>query len=160
MSVRLMLAYNFHQKVRSLFSEYTDMLIAGDSSFEKYLRQQNYDDELEHLEKKYGLPEGRLYLAYSDGELAGCIGMKKIDTENCEMKRLYVKPQFRGKKIGEILIRQIIDDARDIGYRHMLLDTLPFCESAIYIYKKYGFYEIECYNDSPLETSIYMKMDL
>lgn len=160
MSVRLMLAYNFHQKVRSLFSEYTDMLIAGDSSFEKYLTQQNYDDELEHLEKKYGLPEGRLYLAYSDGELAGCIGMKKIDTENCEMKRLYVKPQFRGKKIGEILIRQIIDDARDIGYRYMLLDTLPFCESAIYIYKKYGFYEIECYNDSPLETSIYMKMDL
>ncbi len=160
MSVRLMLAYNFHQKVRSLFSEYTDMLMEGESSFGQYLAIQNYDDELEHLEKKYGLPEGRLYLAYSDGELAGCIGLKKVDAVNCEMKRLYVKPQFRGKKIGEILIRQVIDDARDIGYEHMLLDTLPFLESAIYMYKKYGFYEIESYNDSPMETSIYMKMDL
>lgn len=160
MAVRLMLAYNFHQKVRSLFSEYTDMLVKGDASFGQYLELQNYDDELEHLEKKYGLPEGRLYLAYCDGELAGCIGLKKIDKVNCEMKRLYVKPKFRGRKIGNILIRQIIDDAREIGYQYMFLDTLPFLEDAIYLYKKYGFYETESYNDSPMETSIYMKLDL
>lgn len=160
MAVRLMLAYNFQQKVRSLFSEYTDMLMEGDSSFRQYLSVQNYDDELEHLEKKYGLPEGRLYLAYSDGELAGCIGLRKVDAANCEMKRLYVKPQFRGRKVGQILIRQIIDDARDIGYQHMLLDTLPFLESAMHMYRKYGFYEIESYNDSPMEASIYMRLDL
>ncbi len=160
MAVRLMLAYNFQQKVRSLFSEYTDMLMEGDSSFRQYLSVQNYDDELEHLEKKYGLPEGRLYLAYSDGELAGCVGLRKVDAANCELKRLYVKPQFRGRKVGQILIRQIIDDARDIGYQHMLLDTLPFLESAMHMYRKYGFYEIESYNDSPMEASIYMRLDL
>lgn len=160
MAVRLMLAYNFPQKVRSLFSEYTDMLVKGDASFGQYLELQNYDDELEHLEKKYGLPDGRLYLAYCDGELAGCIGLKKIDKVNCEMKRLYVKPKFRGRKIGNILICQIIDDSREIGYQHMFLDTLPFLEDAIYLYKKYGFYETESYNDSPVEASIYMKLDL
>lgn len=76
------------------------------------------------------------------------------------MKRLYVRPEFRGNKIGYILIRQIINDAKEIGYRHMLLDTLPFLKSAIYMYKKIGFYEIPCYNNSPMSSSIYMKLNL
>lgn len=76
------------------------------------------------------------------------------------MKRLFVREQFRGKNIGNILIQKIIDDAREIGYQHMFLDTLPFLESAIHMYRKYGFYEIESYNDSPMENSIYMKLDL
>ena len=76
------------------------------------------------------------------------------------MKRLYVRPQFRGKHIGDQLIEKIIADAKEIGYSYMLLDTLPFLESAIYLYKKYGFYEIESYNDSPMSTSIYMKLEL
>lgn len=106
------------------------------------------------------MPEGRLYLAYCDNALAGCIGLKKIDDANCEMKRLYVRAQFRGKNIGNILIQQIINDAKEIGYRHMLLDTLPFLQSAIHMYKKHGFYEIGSYNDSPMTSSIYMKLDL
>lgn len=160
MAVTLVSAYSHSQEVEELFSEYTDMLIQNDPSFQQYLTIQNYDEELKHLESKYGLPEGRLYLAYSDEQLAGCIGLKKIDNESCEMKRLYVRPQLRGKKIGDILIRQVLKDAKEIGYKHMLLDTLPFLESAIHMYKKYGFYEIECYNDSPMESSIYMKLDL
>lgn len=76
------------------------------------------------------------------------------------MKRLYVRPCFRGQGIGDILIRQIIKDAKEIGYRHMLLDTLPFLQSAIHMYRKYGFYEIESYNDSPMDASIYMRLDL
>ena len=92
--------------------------------------------------------------------LAGCIGLRKIDDFNCEMKRLYVRPYFRGKHIGDYLVRKIIDDAKKIGYKHMLLDTLPFLKNAIHMYKKYGFYEISCYNDSPLETTVYMKLDL
>lgn len=69
-------------------------------------------------------------------------------------------PRFRGKHIGEYLVKYIIEEARAIGYSHMLLDTLPFLQSAIHMYKKYGFYEISSYNDSPMDTSIYMKLDL
>ena len=155
-----MLAYDFPQEVASLFSEYTNMLIEGDASFQKYLEIQNYDAELEHLETKYGLPYGRLYIAYYDNKLAGCIGLRKIDEQNCEMKRLYVRSEFRGKRIGNRLVQQIISDAKQIGYTHMLLDTLPFLQSAIHMYKQYGFYEIPSYNDSPMDTSIYMRLDL
>ena len=76
------------------------------------------------------------------------------------MKRLYVRPQFRGKQIGNQLVQKIIEDAKEIGYSHMLLDTLPFLKSAIHMYQKYGFYRIESYNDSPMSTSIYMRLDL
>ena len=76
------------------------------------------------------------------------------------MKRLYVRPQFRGNHIGNQLIQTIIEDARKIGYSHMLLDTLPFLQNAVHMYQTYGFYEIESYNDSPMDTSIYMKLDL
>ena len=105
-------------------------------------------------------PFGRLYIAYCDDQLAGCIGLRKIDDENCEMKRLYVRPEFRGKQIGNQLVKKIIDDAKEIGYAHMLLDTLPFLQSAIHMYKQHGFYEIPSYNDSPMTTSIYMRLDL
>ena len=160
MGLEFVPAYGYPKEVGELFSEYTDMLIAGDPSFKEYLDIQNYDEELEHLESKYGLPYGRLYLAYYDGELAGCIGLRKIDGQNCEMKRLYVRSQFRGKRIGTQLIQRIIEDARQIGYSCMLLDTLPFLESAIHLYREFGFYETDSYNESPMSTSIFMKMDL
>ncbi len=160
MNIKIIPAYDRPQEVGILFSEYTNMLIEGDSSFEKYLEIQHYDEEIKHLESKYGVPYGRLYLAYCNEELAGCIGLRKIDEQNCEMKRLYVRPQFRGRKIGNQLIKKIITDAKEIGYTHMLLDTLPFLKSAINIYMNFGFYRIESYNDSPMSTSIYMKLDL
>lgn len=160
MALQLKLAYDFPQEVGELFSAYTTLLIAGDSTFRQYLDIQNYDAELQHLEEKYGLPDGRLYLACWDGTVAGCIGLRKIDGQNCEMKRLYVKPEYRGKRIGDKLVQQIIADAKEIGYSHMLLDTLPFLEGALHIYRKCGFYEIDSYNDSPMDTSIYMKLDL
>ena len=160
MSIKILPAYDFPEEIKLLFSEYTDILIEGDPSFKEYLEIQNYDDELKHLEKKYGLPYGRLYLVYYNNEVAGCIGLKKIDKKNCEMKRLYVRPKFRGKQIGEQLIEKIIKAAKEIGYSYMLLDTLPFLKGAIYLYKKYGFYEIASYNNSPMDTSIYMQLDL
>ena len=76
------------------------------------------------------------------------------------MKRLYVRNEFRGKHIGSILTKKIIDDAKEIGYKHVLLDTLSFLENAINIYKKIVFYEIEQYNNSPMENAIYLKLDL
>lgn len=160
MSIKIEPAYRHTREVGVLFAEYTNMLIEGDSAFKSYLDLQHYDEELAHLEAKYGLPHGRLYLAYCDGELAGCVGLRKIDSGNCEMKRLYVRERFRGQHIGRILTKQIIGDAKEIGYSHMLLDTLPFLKSAIQMYKAFGFYEIDSYNDSPMDSSIYMKLDL
>lgn len=160
MSIQIISAYNQPEKVGTLFSEYTEMLIESAPSFQEYLDIQHYDEELRHLETKYGTPDGRLYLAYCDEELAGCIGLRKIDVQNCEMKRLYVRPTFRGKGIGALLIERIIADAKEIGYSYMLLDTLPFLRSAIHMYRKFGFYETESYNDSPMDTSIYMRLDL
>lgn len=160
MSIELIEAYTYKDEVKSLFTEYTDMLIKSENNFKDYLSLQNYDHEIENLEDKYGLPYGRLYLAYFDGNLAGCIGLKKIDSENCEMKRLYVKPKFRGKNIASFLVNHIIKEAKKIGYKHILLDTLPFLEVAINMYKKHGFYEIESYNNSPMDNLIYLKYDL
>ncbi|MDE7266718.1 MAG: GNAT family N-acetyltransferase [Lachnospiraceae bacterium] len=160
MDIKIRPAYDSPKEITELFSEYTNMLVEGDASFQNYLEIQNYDAELEHLEIKYGQPYGRLYIAYCDEKLAGCIGLRKIDAQNCEMKRLYVRPEFRGKRIGNQLVQKIINDAKKIGYSHMLLDTLPFLQSAIHMYKQYGFYEIPSYNNSPMDTLIYMRLDL
>lgn len=107
MDIKIIPAYDYSQEIRELFSEYTQMLISGDPAFKEYLEIQNYDAELEHLEDKYGMPDGCLYLALCDGKPAGCIGLKKLDKDNCEMKRLYVRPEFRGRKIGDLLIQKI-----------------------------------------------------
>lgn len=160
MNIEIIPGYNRIEEIKSLFAEYTAMLINSDDRMREYLAMQNYGAELEHLEDKYGLPAGRLYLALCDGNAAGCIALRKIDDELCEMKRLYVRPGFRGAKLGERLIEKLIADARGIGYRHMLLDTLPFLEAAIHTYKKLGFYEIPSYNDNPIDGSIYLRYDL
>lgn len=152
--------YDYSEEIKKLFLEYTDVLVENDSNFAEYLEVQSYDSELQHLEHKYGLPYGRLYIAKVDNKTAGCIGLRKIDENNCEMKRLYVRPEFREHKIAEKLVTMIIEDAKKIGYKSILLDTLPFLEAAIHLYKKFGFYEIEKYNSSPMDTSIYMKLDL
>ena len=159
-SLRIIPAYNFPQEVKTLFAEYTEYLIEGNPAFKDYLALQNYDEEIAHLEVKYGSPYGRLYLAYYEGKLAGCIGLRKIDEENCEMKRMYVREQFRGKHIATELVQKILADAKNIGYKNILLDTLPFLENAIAMYKSYGFVEIESYNDSPMEGLVYLKYSL
>lgn len=160
MNVKILYGYQKREEVTILFSEYIKMLIEKDASIKGCLALQDYDEEIKHLEKKYGIPDGRLYLLYCDEKAAGCIGLSKINDQLCEMKRLYIRPEFRGKKLGEILVEKIITKAREIGYSHMLLDTLPFLQNAVHLYKKFRFYEIERYNDNPMDTAIYMKLDL
>lgn len=152
--------YERPAEIRELFTEYTDLLARKAPEFRTYLELQKYDTELEHLEEKYGPPHGRLYLAHYDDMAAGCIALRKINHEVCEMKRLYVRPQFRGRRLGERLVCKIIADAQEIGYRAILLDTLPFLESALAIYRRLGFYEVPRYNDNPLSNSIFMRLDL
>ncbi|HSB27832.1 MAG TPA: GNAT family N-acetyltransferase, partial [Pyrinomonadaceae bacterium] len=86
---------------------------------------QNFDQELATLPGKYAPPAGRLLLAFSDGELAGCIALRKLDARTCEMKRLFLRREFRGKGYGRIMINALIEHAHEIGYERMRLDTLP-----------------------------------
>ena len=153
-------AYDSLQEIGQMFTEYTVYLVEENPSVKAYLQIQDYEKELSHLGEKYGPPYGRLYLACLGDRPAGCIGLRKLDAQTGEMKRLYVRPEFRGHRIGGQLIEKVIGDARDIGYTALLLDTLPFLQNAISLYRQYGFYEIPRYNDSPLDSSIYMRLDL
>lgn len=103
-------AFQEREVIRQLFTEYTNMLAEGDREIWKYLGIQNYDAEIEHLEDKYGLPNGRLYIAWVNDKPAGCIGLRKLnelDDGACEMKRLYVRPEFRGYGIAGTLVETI-----------------------------------------------------
>ena len=160
MAVQILPGFDRPQQVRELFTEYTKLIIDGDSAFREYLAIQNYDEEIRHLEAKYGPPFGRLYLAYCDQTPAGCIALRQLDDHRCEMKRLYVRPQFRRHRIGRALVNKVISDARAIGYRHLLLDTFPFLNVAVRMYEKLGFRYIPRYNDSPMDSTLYMQLDL
>jgi len=153
-------AYGAPEKIRELFGEYMTVLLAGDPAFQDYLTVQGYDAEFQDPTVKYALPGGRLYLAYWNGALAGCIALRQIDERRCEIKRLYVRPAFRQKGIAKALVEQVIADARAIGYDCVLLDTLPFLTTAIDMYHRRGFYDIPRYNDCPLEHLLYMRLDL
>lgn len=160
MKIVLEPGYDHREELGALFSEYTQMLLEKKPRFGGYLEQQGYDTELDHLRDKYGPPDGRLYLATVDGQAAGCMALRKISDEEAELKRLYVRPQFRHLGVAQQLVDQILADARQIGYEAVLLDTFPFLESAIRLYQRHGFYQVPSYNGSPMEELIYLRLDL
>ena len=159
-AVELLPGYDYPDEILSLFTEYTDMLVRLDPVFQRYLDIQHYEEEVRDLSAKYGPLDGRLYLARADGHAAGCIALRKLDQERCEMKRLYVRPAYRGRHIARRLVDRLIADARDAGYRRMLLDTLPCLSDAVRMYRKLGFHDIPRYNDSPLDTTLFMELEL
>ena len=146
--------------VGPLFQEYTDMLLAEKPAFAKYLQLQRYDEELSHLAEKYGPPGGRLYLLLFGDEAVGTGALRPLEDGLCELKRLYIRPAFRGQGLAEETVRRLIDDARALGYRQMVLDTFPFLKGAIHLYKKLGFREIPSYNGAPMPDLIYLGLDL
>lgn len=160
MELEIVPAYDRKEDIAQLFTEYTNMLVKMNPTFGKYLDKQNYNKELANLEEKYGAPAGRLYVAYVDGVPAGCVGLRRLNDENCELKRMYVRPEYRDRHLGSALMHKVIGDAGEIGYAHMMLDTLPVLERAIEMYRRYGFYEIESYNGSPMDGLLYLKLDL
>lgn len=141
-------------QARELFLEYAQSL--GFS-----LCFQNFDKELANLPGDYAPPEGRLLLAEYEGQLAACVALHRLEADVCEMKRLYLRPQFRGKGLGRILADRIIAEARQIGYRRMRLDTVePVMKDAVAMYRKLGFKEIEPYRSNPNAGTLYMELEL
>ncbi len=121
---------------------------------------QSFDAELADPLKKYGAPKGALFLAYYNNEAVGCIALQPLADGSCEMKRLYVKPNFRRYKIGRALVGQLLITAKALGYTKMKLDTLQKLQPAIELYKKLGFIESGAYYENPLEEVVYMEKDL
>lgn len=149
--------YDCLDDVRELFAEYTAMLVSIDPSFQLYLDIQHYGEEERNPSRKYMKPEGKLYLSLLDGKIAGCIALRKLDDEKCEMKRLYVRPEYRGHGIATVLVEKILEDAVEIGYSWIYLDTLPELQSAVELYEKLGFERTECYNDSPSSNTLFYR---
>ncbi|KAM9995143.1 hypothetical protein ACTFIY_001348 [Dictyostelium cf. discoideum] len=181
MVVKIVEAYEKIDQVKILFKEYVEWLNI-DLSF------QNFSDEFNSLPGKYSIEnDGRLYIAYSDESLAGCVGLRKINIEIndqqvdhdenstiiikneqqqqqqkiCEMKRLFVKSEFRGLKIGKLLVERLINDAKEQNYDYMVLDTLKTLTTAISIYKSFGFIEFDPYYYNPNSNDVtFLKLKL
>jgi ribosomal protein S18 acetylase RimI-like enzyme len=141
------------QLVRELFLDYRDTL-GLDLGF------QNFDDELAELPGQYAPPTGRLLLAMEGTQAAGCVALREIGPDICEMKRLYVRPAFRKQGVARRLARTIISAARKIGYARMRLDTLGSLHAAISLYKSLGFQQIEPYYSNPIAGVVFMELYL
>jgi putative acetyltransferase len=139
--------------IREILEEYAKSL-----GFE--LHFQEFQREMAELPGDYAPPDGRFLLAVEDDKIAGCVALRKLEEGIGEMKRLYVKPGFRGKRIGRSLAEAVVQEARKIGYRSMRLDTVPFMKEAQALYRLLGFEEIEAYRYNPIEGAKFMELKL
>lgn len=138
---------------RTLFLEYAGAL--GIS-----LCFQNFDQEVASLPGDYAPPGGRLLLALDRSSPIGCGGLHHFSSGRAEMKRVYVRPEGRGRGTGKEIVVRLLEEAKTIGYRSVVLDTLPVMRSAIHLYRALGFREIEAYRDNPVEGALFMELDL
>ncbi|PYN55272.1 MAG: GNAT family N-acetyltransferase [Candidatus Rokuibacteriota bacterium] len=141
------------ERARELFREYETSL-GVDLCF------QGFEQELAGLPGAYARPSGRLLLAVDDGRPAGCVALRPLGADGCEMKRLYVRPEFRGRRVGRLLAERVIAEARAIGYPRMRLDTLPSMKEAIPLYRSLGFAEIGPYYANPVPGALFMERAL
>lgn len=138
---------------RMLFKKYIQSL-----TFE--LTFQDVDRELEEITTEYNQPTGALILAYEKDQAIACIGLRKYDTDAAELKRMFVDPDYRGQQIGQKLLKMIIKEAMDLGYKSILLDTIADMNSAMKLYRSFDFKEISPYRFNPVKGAIYMKKEL
>ena len=141
------------EAARGLFEEYASML-DFDLSF------QHFDAEMKTFPEQYSPPTGCLLIAYEGEHPIGCVGLRKLGEGVCEMKRLYVRPQSRGRGIGRALVLNVIDRGRRLGYGRMRLDTVPSMQEAIALYESFGFRQIPKYRDNPLSGALFFELRL
>lgn len=153
MKLELATSETLLNQVREIFCEY-QVSLGIDLCF------QDFEKEMSGLPGKYASPQGRLYLAFSDGMLAGCIALRPLQEGQCEIKRLYVRPQFRGQDMGKRLLEKVIAEARHIGYRQVFLDTLHTMAAAQKLYYSAGFRETSPYCFNPVKGAVFMRLDL
>jgi ribosomal protein S18 acetylase RimI-like enzyme len=139
--------------VRLLFREYSQTLGID-------LEFQGFEAEVAHLPGKYETPAGRLLLAWSGDDAVGCIGLRPLGGDTCEMKRLYVRPEARGHNLGRRLAERICDEARAAGYSRICLDTLPTMAAAQGLYESLGFKPIEPYVFNPIPGTKFLALEL
>lgn len=150
------------EAVRVLFREYAAFLASDPARpfAAADLSSQNFAEELVRLPGNYAPPEGRLLLALSGEKPAGCVALHRFADRTCEMKRMWVRPEFRGSRLGRQLAEKVVAEAEAIGYERMLLDTLPSLESALRLYRALGFLEVAPYRNAPDSNSVFMELKL
>jgi ribosomal protein S18 acetylase RimI-like enzyme len=139
--------------VRELFREYSDAIGTD-------LEYQGFSAELASLPAPYVPPAGALLIARHAARVAGCVAMRKLDGNTCEMKRLYVRPEYRGSGLGKTLVEAVIQAARQAGYRELRLDTLPSMASAQSLYRRLGFLDIHPYSEKYLPGTRFYSLTL
>ncbi|MFO7914513.1 MAG: GNAT family N-acetyltransferase [Candidatus Krumholzibacteriales bacterium] len=141
------------EEVRVLFREYREFLGV-------HLGFQNFREELASLPGDYRRPEGELLVAIDGKRMTGCVAVRRLDDDVCEMKRLFVRPEARGRGVGRALAGRIIKAAGELGYTLMRLDTLDRLTEAMALYRSLGFRKIEPYYENPLSGVVYWELTL
>jgi ribosomal protein S18 acetylase RimI-like enzyme len=142
------------ESIKSLFKAYLTEL-------NEDLCFQSFDSEIDNPFYKYSAPTGALFIAYYNAIPVGCIALQPLqEPKTCEMKRLYVDPEYRNLKIGDALVKALLQEAQSLGYTTMKLDTLERLQAAIKLYLKFGFETVTAYYDNPLPSVVYMQKKL
>jgi len=143
----------FVENAKELIREYAQ-------SLEFDLGFQGFDKEMENFPGRYASPRGCLYIALDADQPIGCVALRDLGQGLCEMKRLYVKPSFRGQKIGKLLAEAVIKAAKTMGYDYMRLDTIPSMKHANMLYNALGFKPIASYRFNPIEGATFLELNL
>ena len=142
------------ESVKDLFKAYLEEL-------NEDLCFQSFDSEIDNPLYKYSAPTGALFIATYNATPVGCIALQPLlEAHTCEMKRLYVVPEYRNLKIGDALVKSLLQEAQLLGYTTMKLDTLERLQAAIKLYQKFGFETVNAYYDNPLPGVVYMQKEL